>query len=578
MKKLINNKKIYYIIILIISILMCAPLFQKGMHTGHDGDYHISRVVGTIEQLQQGNSPFVIARFSNGLGFGWNLFYPPISTAINVVFAMLTNDCILAMKLFIFCTFLFSGISMFQLVNTITENKISAIFASILYMIAPYRLLNAYTRLAVGEMVSFIFIPIIFRGVYLIFKGKTYKSYLYVFGTIGLVLSHNISTMLIFILGFCYVALNIKKLKDKNILKTLVISTVVIILSVIFFEIPLLEQKSVSEYEVFRYGKMYSKETVSEHALNIFQLFYRNASGTDSSMYFCIGIPAILSLILIPFSIKKLNDDNKKEYKFFFGAGVISTIMSTVIFPWIIMPDILLMIQFPWRMLELVTLCFSIVGGINISILLENIFQKTKNQKIKNIVILISIIFVICSCAYSLTFVKDLKMEDKNNELYKEDEIIDVENKVSRYSSFLEYWPQKAIDSINYIVNYDNKIHILSGGADITKEEKNNGILSFDIKDVKENTCLELPYLFYKGYKIEYTSYENNYKEILEAKESEHGLVKIDVDTNTRGNIKVSYHITTLHRVCIVISLSTIMIYSIYTIIKILKTNKEKKI
>lgn len=577
MKKFKNDKIFYYLIILIISILMCIPLFQKGIHTGHDGDFHISRVVGTIEQLQQGNSTFVISRFSNELGFGWNLFYPPISTLINVIFAIITNDFILAMKLFIFCTFLFSGISMFQLVNAITENKMAAIFASILYVIAPYRLLNAYTRVAVGEMASFIFIPIILRGVYLIFQGKTDKSYLYVFGTIGLVLSHNISTMLTFILGFCYVLLNVKQLKDKKILKTFVISTVIIILSVIFFEVPLLEQKATAEYEVFRYGKMYSEESVSGHALNPLQLFYRNAPGPDSSMYFCIGIPVALSLILIPFSMKRLNENDKKDYKFFLGAGIIATIMSTVIFPWIIMPDILLMIQFPWRMLVLVTLCFSIIGGINISILLKYILQKAESKKIKNLINIISIVLVICSCIYSLTFLKDLEIEEKNNEFYKEDEIIDVENKVSRYSSFLEYWPQKAIDSMDYIVNRDNKIHILSGGANITKEEKENGILSCNIEDVEESTCVELPYLFYKGYEIEYISDATNERKILEALESEHGLVQVNIDTNIEGKIKVSYHITLLHKSCIIISFSTIIIYSIYTIIKALKINKENK-
>ena len=380
-----------------------------------------------------------------------------------------------------------------------------------------------------------------------------------------------------FILGFCYVLLNIKKLKDKKILKALVITTLIIILSVIFFEVPLLEQKSETEYEVFRYGKMYSKDSVQGHSLNPLQLFYRNAQGADSSMYFCIGIPIIVALIFTPFTMKKLSKENKKEYKFFLIAGIIATIMSTLIFPWRIMPDILLMIQFPWRMLVLVVTCFSIIGGINIAILLEDILQRWESQKIKNIINFVATVLIICSCIYSLTFVKDLEMEDKNNEFYKENEIIDTKNQVSRYSSFLEYWPQKAIDSIDYIVNHDNKIHILSGGANITQEEKEDGILNLNIEQVEKNTSLELPYLFYKGYQIEYISDQTNEKEILEAVESEHGLVQVNLDTNIKGKIKVSYHTTTLHKICIIISFSTIVIYSIYTIIKLLRLNKEKK-
>ena len=153
-KNIKNKSYLYYLIILIVALIMCAPLFQEGIHTGHDGDFHISRTIGTIEELQNGNSPFIVSRFSNNLGFGWNLFYPPINTALNVIFAFLTGDVVIAIKVFIFFTFAVSGISMFTIVKKIFKSNTAALISSIIYMIAPYRLLNAYTRLAVGEMLT----------------------------------------------------------------------------------------------------------------------------------------------------------------------------------------------------------------------------------------------------------------------------------------------------------------------------------------------------------------------------------------------------------------------------------------
>lgn len=149
LNKIKNKPIIYYIIITIVSLVICIPLFQSGIHTGHDGDFHISRTLGTIEQIFNGESPYVVSRFSNNLGFGWNLFYPPVSTFMNVIFGLITNNVVIAMKLFIFFTFLISGISMFKMVKTIFKSNTAAILASIFYMIAPYRLLNSYTRLAV---------------------------------------------------------------------------------------------------------------------------------------------------------------------------------------------------------------------------------------------------------------------------------------------------------------------------------------------------------------------------------------------------------------------------------------------
>ena len=130
-----------------------------------------------------------------------------------------------------------------------------------------------------------------------------------------------------------------------------------------------------AEYEVFRYGKMYSRTSVMGHALNPLQLLFRNADGTDSSMYFCIGLPILIGLILTLFYYKKNKD--KELYKYFLLVGVISLISSTFIFPWIMMPSIILMIQFPWRLLEIVIFALAIIAGINFSSLI-NSFNKKK--------------------------------------------------------------------------------------------------------------------------------------------------------------------------------------------------------
>lgn len=584
MKKLKLENTLHYLILIIVAIIMSIPLFQAGIHTGHDGDFHISRTIGTIEQLTHGNSPFIISRFSNNLGFGWNLFYPPVSTLINVIFAILTGNVVTAMKIFIFITFVFSGITMYKLVKTITSNNLAALLAGIFYMIAPYRLLNTYTRLAVGEMISFVFIPIIFRGIYYILNGKTQKSYLYIFGTIGLILSHNISTLLTFILGFFYVLINIKNLKDKNIFKTLCISTAIIILSVLFFEVPLLEQKSAVELEVFRYGKMYSNSSVMGHALNPLQLLLKHADGPDSSMYFCIGIPILLGILLTSFTYKI---NKNKNYKYFLIVGFMATIMSTFIFPWSIMPDILLMIQFPWRMLVVIVFCFSIISGINISNFIDYIINKFKDTnfyKLNDYSLInklsVLTLIIILSCLYSMSFIQNLDVKVIDNKFYEEPETIDSKNQVSKYSSFLEYWPQKAIDSIDYIINRDTKVSFISGKADITGEVKEDGILDFEVSNIQEHTTLELPYLFYKGYQVTYTSNDSNEKIKLDVTESDKGLVQLQLDTSINGHIHVEYHATPIHKICIVISFSTMIIYILFLLVTLLrnKTNSSYEI
>jgi len=552
-----NDKTISYIVIVIIAIILSIPLMKQGMYVSHDGDFHISRTIGTIEQLQAGESPLIISRFSNNLGFGWNLFYPPITTLINVILAIVTNSGIIAIKLFIFLTFAISGMTMFNLVDKITsKNRLSALMASIMYMIAPYRILNVYTRLAVGEMAGAMFIPIIFEGIYLILKGETNKEYIFVLGVIALILSHNITTMLVFILGLAYLVVNIKALKNKQILKTLCICTFIIILSVLFFEVPILEQKQAANYEVFR-GKMYTRESVQAYSLSGLQLILRKVPGTNTEMYFIIGLPILLAVLLTPITIKRIEDKVlKKIYKFFLIAGIVSVFMSTNIFPWKIMPDILLMIQFPWRLLLIIIFCFSLIAGINIAMIISLLKEKTKKE-----LKAIPILFIILSLLYSLTLINHIENRKINDDFFREEEVIDQIWETSKYSSYIEYWPEKAAKAIGYVSYRDQKVFILAGKANIKEENKEKGKLEFIINEVEENTILELPYLYYKGYEIVYTNGVTKEKLNLPSKESERGLLQLDVNSDIDGKIEVQYHATTLHKICIAISFTTIIIY-----------------
>ena len=63
MKKILSKNIIYYLIIIGVALIMCIPLFQQGIHTGDDGEFHISRTIGTIEQITNGKNPFIIDRF-----------------------------------------------------------------------------------------------------------------------------------------------------------------------------------------------------------------------------------------------------------------------------------------------------------------------------------------------------------------------------------------------------------------------------------------------------------------------------------------------------------------------------------
>ena len=57
-----------------------------------------------------------------------------------------------------------------EFVKKVTKNRYTGILAAILYILAPYRLTDMYMRIAISELTSFIFIPIVLHGMYNIFN------------------------------------------------------------------------------------------------------------------------------------------------------------------------------------------------------------------------------------------------------------------------------------------------------------------------------------------------------------------------------------------------------------------------
>jgi len=116
-----------------------------------------------------------------------------------------------------------------------------------------------------GEFVSFIFIPMVFLGLYSIFNN-TGKHYWLTFGAIGLILTHNMSAIITAVFTVIYLIININKLKE---IKVLIIDLLFILIITSFFWIPMLETKYISNYQIYEAGNF----EASENALNIKSIF-----------------------------------------------------------------------------------------------------------------------------------------------------------------------------------------------------------------------------------------------------------------------------------------------------------------
>ncbi len=182
--KILKNKELIVIIILIlVGLLIGVPLLNQNLDVYYDdGIQHIARAYGTLNSFKENILfPNIISSFSNGFGYSWNLFYGPLSAFAIVVISLIFKNFIVAYKIFVLLCMILSGYFMYKFVYSISQNRNISILASILYMTFPYHLTDLYTRNALGEYVSFIFIPLVFLGLYNLF----YTTENHYFLTIG---------------------------------------------------------------------------------------------------------------------------------------------------------------------------------------------------------------------------------------------------------------------------------------------------------------------------------------------------------------------------------------------------------
>lgn len=547
-KKLKNRKLIDILTIILVACLIGIPLLNPKLNVYFDdGIQHISRALGTLESFRENKLfPNVIFSFANNYGYSWNLFYGPISTYGLIIVNLLFKNFVVSYKFFVFICMILSGYFMYKFIVDLTKNNNVGLLASILYMTFPYHLTDLYTRNALGEYVSFIFIPIVFLGMYrLLFTEE--NNYHIAIGAIGLILTHNLSTVIVAFFSLIYLVFNIEKLKEPNIKKCLIVNVLFIVLVTSFYWTPMLETKFSAQYQVYKEGAMSNPEEVQSHGLKIKQLF---VTMNDGSYVFELGPHILIMLAFSIMTIRNIKTELKQHYVFFLIMGIITLFMSTKYFPWKFLPQEFSIIQFPWRMLVMSAFFLSIVCAINMQTIIKKFNYKD--------VIFVSVISIL----YILAFSSSLIHYDENIQKVENLELGKIsgrEYEVVAGTAKAEYLPINAYDNRFYIASREDLIYVLKGKAIIEDEEKNLSRYTAKIETLDaEYTIFELPYIYYPGYEVRLDGM------IVETFETENGFLGFAMGKEDNAELEVSYTGTFVMKISMLISFVSIITLCIY--------------
>jgi uncharacterized membrane protein YfhO len=112
-----------------------------------------------------------------------------------------------------------------------------------------------------------------------------------------------------------------------------------------------------------------------------------------------------------------------------------------------------------------------------------------------------------------------------------------------------EYLPEK-VPSIKYIEERGDKVASLHTGTEISRLARQKSGLTFLLK-ANQKEILELPLIYYKGYRAELDGKE------LEITESKNGL--LEVTAGQQGEVKVYYAGTVIQKISVWVTLFSLL-------------------
>jgi uncharacterized membrane protein YfhO len=503
---------------------------------GHDSYFHFRRLEALMNGIKE--SPFLTYTdyaAIEGYGYFTKGFYPDFVLIPFAIIGNLTNPDF-AYHFMVFTVTVLCGVFTYMAVNRLYKSTYTASVSAILYTFALYRLLDVYHRGALGEALSFTFVPLAILGIYEIIKGDYKKWYILTIAFSLLFFNHALSTLIMFITVVILILVYYKSmLKEPKRILYLVISGLVIIPVISYALFPMIEQLSSNSFYYEMNPLMSMEDSLLGTSAIISGLFmgiiYPLRTFTPA-----IGLLLTCGILLRLFVSGK--SQRLKSVDIGVIIGLVYICMSSYWFPWSIFPfNKLGIIQIPWRLYEFASYFFAVAGGYYLGLLLKSSLRRF----IAGGLVVICTLFVLMNDAklyHDTRITEDIKREPLPENRY--------------HLIGLEYLPVK-IPSIEYLIERGDLVK--NGYSNISGFGRDKSVITFHA-DVSRADNLELPLIYYKGY----TAKQDG--ENLNVSESNNGLVQIPV--NKSGDIKVYYDGTTIQKLSWIITLLSILGLCVY--------------
>lgn len=372
-----------------IFLVSCYPLYTDYLTVGHDLPFHLLRIEAISQGLSFGTFPVKLhPLWANGHGYAVGIFYGDAFLYIPAFLRLLGFSIQSAYKLFAALINLGTILCSYYAFRRIFSNDKSGLLGCLAYTLAPYRLMDLYTRASVGEYTAMMVLPLILCGFYMIFRRSETEPcwkdvLLTAFGLTGLIQSHILSSVMIgFVIILVCILLLRRIFRRQTILPLLSAAGLTILLNLNFI-VPFLDfyQEKVMVNSPDWTGRAAgSFQAGGLFPVQLFTLFQHSnggawsaSAGVSNEAAYGIGIlfTAGIFLFLYLLFIHYRECRSSRHYHGALISMVLSGLllfMCTCYFPWDRLAstgkgleNIISSLQFPWRFLAPATVLLTFV-------------------------------------------------------------------------------------------------------------------------------------------------------------------------------------------------------------------------
>ncbi len=367
-------------ILLIAGMVVSLPLFGNTVFAVpvQDTFFHTQRIWSVRNALAEGQFPVrIYSEIYNGYGYGASLFYPDIFLYIPAVLCLLGLPLVVSYNIFLMLINFATIAVAYYSYSKIAKSQAIGAIAAVLYSLSTYRLLDLYTRGAMGEFLALIFCPLALCGLTQIKRGEYGKWWVLALAYTGLLQSHMLSFVIMALLAVIYAMIHWKQFLNFPAVKALLKAIITVLLLNAWFLVPLLQ---VSGMNVIAFLGTDSFWKTDASLIQLFDVSFLSAGGHEvytegiaESMPKTPGVLLLVGLLLATFALilysEQIRKEEKKQIRAYIIPGILTTLMITNLFPWGIFQKITILrnflekFQFMWRFNILAVLFLSLAAA-----------------------------------------------------------------------------------------------------------------------------------------------------------------------------------------------------------------------